>query len=240
MYVITANKQNRNQKIFSIVVLWKQLLPKQTETDSTSFIISTWWYRYIFKHNTFILHPNNKLAFSLSSKKRPEPHQEMTTLHGFVNSCTQKIETANLVIFFVQILKRKSVLLMKAGCVPNSNTITKYLAQWVQKVKSKSFIFTITENLSLSSLCPSCSTTQLILLLPALSSYLSNTFLSSTDWFSNVFVSIVSSPFKIWRNKFACWNCMTRQEKNTIREKEKIVTEIWRDKSAYITSLFTE
>lgn len=91
MYVIIANKQNRNQKIFSIIVLWKQLLPKQTETDCTSFIISTWWYHYIFKDNTFILYPNNRLAFSLSSEKKEqtqEPHQEMTTLHGFVNSCT--------------------------------------------------------------------------------------------------------------------------------------------------------
>lgn len=100
MYVIIANKQNRNQKIFSIIVLWKQLLPKQTETDCTSFIISTWWYHYIFKDNTFILYPNNRLAFSLSSKKKTqEPHQEITTLHDFVNSCSQKIETATLWLF---------------------------------------------------------------------------------------------------------------------------------------------
>lgn len=69
MYVIAVNKQNRNQKIFSIIVLWKQLLPKQTETDCTSFIISTWWYHYIFKDNTFILYPNNRLAFSPARKK---------------------------------------------------------------------------------------------------------------------------------------------------------------------------
>lgn len=36
MYVVTVNKQNRNQKIFSIIVLRKQFLPKLKQTAQVS------------------------------------------------------------------------------------------------------------------------------------------------------------------------------------------------------------
>lgn len=92
MYAITVHKQNRNQKTFTITVLWKQLLPKQTETHRTRFIVLTWWSHYIFKDNTFIQHPDSRLALTQLVKEQ-EPHQAMTTLRGFVNCCTQKTGT---------------------------------------------------------------------------------------------------------------------------------------------------
>lgn len=40
------------------------LLTKHIVTNSTRLITLTWWAHYIFKDNTFIQHPDNRLAFS--------------------------------------------------------------------------------------------------------------------------------------------------------------------------------
>lgn len=104
MYVITANKQNRNHKIFSIIVLWKQLLPKQTKTTAQALLSQP---DYIIIYLRIILLfwiPITGWLLDCLVKKS-KSHQEMTTLNAFVNSCTLKIETATSVIFLFRFWK---------------------------------------------------------------------------------------------------------------------------------------
>lgn len=169
---ITVHKQNRNQKIFTIMVLWKQLLPKQTETNHTSIVILTWSAHYVFKDNTFIQYPDGRLAFSpprkraraASGNKCParfyellHPEDRWASHSNFGDLCSA--------------FERKLVLLMKAALVPNFSTI-----QWAQKLKSKFFFNYFQNHFPLSSLCPSFSVAQDILLLPTISSLLLTPF----------------------------------------------------------------
>lgn len=181
MYVIAVNKQNRNQNIFSIIVLWKQLLPKQTETECASFTISTWWYHYIFKDNTFILYPNNKLAFSPASKKSKSHIWRWPPCMVLWTAAPRRLRQAShskFSDFFVQFMKRKWVL-WTDGCIQNCIHNYKNFSTMSSKGKIQILYF---QNHCLCP-CPSCYTTQLILLIPALFPYISDTFLSSTDCF---------------------------------------------------------
>lgn len=142
MHVITVNKQNRNQKIFSLLYYknnyclnkLKQTAQALLSQPNDIIIYLRIILLFCIPITGWLLACLVKTARVASGNDHPAWFCEL--LHpedwggNFSNFCSD--------------FKSKSVLLMKAGSVPNSSTITKYLAQWIQKVKSKSFYFTIT------------------------------------------------------------------------------------------------
>lgn len=154
------------------MVLWKQLLPKQTETNHTGFIILTWWAQCIFKDNTFIQYPDSRLAFS-PPRKRARAASGNDHLAWFYELLHpedwDEQATATSVIFF-SFWKEASA--SDGGC---PSTKFQY-SSTSSKLKSKFFVNYFQNHFPLSSLCPSFSVAQHILLLPTIFSLLLKPF----------------------------------------------------------------